>query len=228
MWSKVGGGASSANALQVPAATLADVAAKYGLALSNEGGAAKLSGNFKTRRERLAATAEAYAAQPGVELDLSDDETFRAAADDALFTLTEGALKVVAATNRFLAICGGSPSGAALKNTLVALNADMPKLCGVDVSRVTFGNFAAVPDTKAAGSGEVAAAPRVSRLAPNKRSATRSFPVCGILTAPYPCLIARDGKRYLEGATLGDGVIVKIEPDYVVLTNSTGRFTWKP
>ena len=65
-------------------------------------------------------------------------------------------------------------------------------------------------------------------LRANTATASYSFPVCGILTTPYPCLIARDGKRYLEGAVLDSGVIVKIEADSVTLTNSTGRFTWKP
>ena len=73
---------------------------------------------------------------------------------------------------------------------------------------------------------EAAEAPVVRRASSNP--AAPAFPVCGILTTPYPCLIARDGKRYLEGAVLDSGVIVKIEADSVTLTNSTGRFTWKP
>ncbi|MBO7483465.1 MAG: hypothetical protein J6U17_06245, partial [Kiritimatiellae bacterium] len=55
-----------------------------------------------------------------------------------------------------------------------------------------------------------------------------SFPVCGILTVPYPCLVMRDGKRILEGASVGDWTIEKIEADFVTVTNATGRFTWKP
>ena len=38
----------------------------------------------------------------------------------------------------------------------------------------------------------------------------------------------RDGRRIMEGAAIGDGVIVEIGADSVTLTNSTGRFTWKP
>jgi hypothetical protein len=55
-----------------------------------------------------------------------------------------------------------------------------------------------------------------------------SLPVCGILTTPYPCLVMRDGRRIMEGATVADSVIVEIGADSVTLTNSTGRFTWKP
>jgi hypothetical protein len=58
--------------------SLRDIAAKYALSLVESDGRAPISGNLKTRRDRLAATAEAYGAQPGVELDLSDDESLRA------------------------------------------------------------------------------------------------------------------------------------------------------
>ena len=55
-----------------------------------------------------------------------------------------------------------------------------------------------------------------------------ALPVCGILTKPYPCLVMRDGTRVLEGAPLGGNVILKIEADAVTVTNSAGRFVWKP
>ena len=82
-----------------------------------------------------------------MNLDISDDESFRASAEDALFTLTEGALKVAAATNRVVAIAGSSPSPVALKKTLEALSADMPKLRNVDVSGVAVGSEFAVSET---------------------------------------------------------------------------------
>ena len=62
----------------------------------------------------------------------------------------------------------------------------------------------------------------------SKKASAPSFPVCGILTTPYPCLVMRDGRRVMEGALIGDSVIVEIGADSVTLTNSTGRFTWKP
>ena len=55
-----------------------------------------------------------------------------------------------------------------------------------------------------------------------------SFPVCGILTMPYPCLVMQDGRRILEGATVGDSVILQITSDSVTVTNASGRFIWKP
>lgn len=223
-----GGGSGSA----APGADLAAVAAKYGAKLDETGAAAKMSGNFKTRRERLAATAEAYAAKPGVELDLSDDESFRVAADDAIFTLTEGALKVAAATNRVIALSGVSPSPFALKKTIEALNGDMPKLRSVDVSGVKIaGPGAARPaDAAAAEEADAAARPpsRATRRPASAKAAAPGLPVCGILTTPYPCLVMKNGARLLEGASIGDSVILKIEADSVTLTNSAGRLTWRP
>ena len=183
-----------------PPPSLESLAARHGLELTGTNGVARLSGNFKTRRERLVVTAEAYQLQPGVDLDLSDDESFRTAADDSLFTLTEGALKVLSATNRCLSVTGVSPSPQAL-----------------DVSAVAI-------DSSATSAEEVA------RQVAKRRAARRepSLPVCGILTTPYPCLVLRSGARILEGASFGDSVVLKIEADAVTITNATGRFVWKP
>ena len=210
--------------------SLRDIAAKYALSLVESDGRARISGNLKTRRDRLAATAEAYGAQPGVELDLSDDETLRTSAEDALFTLTEGALKVVAATNRVVSIAGSSRSPLLLKKTLEALNADLPKLRNVDTSGVVISPLMARTDGAGAGDGEQADgifSTRTPRRT-SKKTASPTLPVCGILTTPYPCLVMRDGRRIMEGATVADSVIVEIGADSVTLTNSTGRFTWKP
>ena len=212
-----------------PAADLAAIAAKYGLVFEGTDGTAKISGNLRTRRERLSATAEAYAAQPGVELDLSDDESLRTASEDALFTLTEGALKVRAATNRVVALSGVSPSPTALKKTLEALNADLPKLRAVDVTGVTVGSVGSgVPEATGDSRQDAAPAYALPRPAPRKTAQAPSLPVCGIFTTPYPCLVLKDGARIMEGATIGGSVILKIEADSVLLTNSAGRVTWKP
>ena len=222
-------GVSAAPAPLLGKAGLSAIAAKYGLAFSDADDSAKISGNLATRRERLAATAEAYEAMPGVDLDITDDESFRTAAEDALFTLTEGALKVSVATNRFLCIAGCSPSPVALKKTLEALNADLPKLRNVDLSGVRFN----LEDGCEAVDGDEGMGPVVSRASRKTARAKSSrpqanFPVCGILTVPYPCLVMRDGRRILEGASIGDSVILKIEADSVTVTNATGRFEWKP
>ena len=221
-----GGGAGGAGTGATRLMTLSEVASRYGLELEGNDGQAKLSGNLKTRAERLRATAEAYEARPGVDLDLSDDESFRSAADDALFTITEGAMKVVAATNRVLSIAGTSSSPFALKRILESLNADLPKLRDIDATGVAYGM---VPGDEEIDNDDGEMPIGVARA---RRRATKlnepSLPVCGILTTPYPCLVMRDGSRVLEGAALGGNVIVKIEADAVTVTNATGRFTWKP
>ena len=225
----VGGGTGGAGMGAALPMTLSEVASSYGLELEENDGQAKLSGNLKTRAERLRATAEAYEARPGVDLDLSDDESFRASADDALFTITEGAIKAVAATNRVLSIAGTSSSPFALKRILESLSADLPKLRDIDATGVAYGM---VPgnEKREEGDGDDGETPIGVFHARRRTSKAKepSLPVCGILTAPYPCLVMRDGSRVLEGAALGGNVIVKIEADAVTVTNATGRFTWKP
>jgi hypothetical protein len=206
--------------------TLAVVAARHGLKVEEGDGQVKVTGNLKTRAERLRATAEAYEAKPGVELDLSDDESFKAAAEGALFTITEGALKVASATNRVLSIYGVSGSPESLRMALEALSADLPKLRNVDVAGVKFGVVPRHATTVGGSEYAQPGAPAAPRTAPKK--ASQSLPVCGILTKPYPCLVMRDGSRVMEGAALGGNVILRIDADEVTVTNSVGKFVWRP
>jgi len=233
---EAGSAKPSGQPVQTTAATIESVAAKYGLSITNIAGRAVVCGNMRTRAERLAATAEAYAAKPGVDLDISDDESFATAAADALFTLTEGALKVVVATNRFLVISGFAPSAPELTKTLEALAADMPRLRNVDVRAVSFAEpIASMPPPQTSSwkapavlGRPAAVPPAVAQKIKAHTQAMPTFPVCGILTTPYRCLVMRDGRRIMEGSAIDDCVIVEIGADSVTLTNSTGRFTWKP
>lgn len=217
-----------------PKETVESLARRYALVETNVKGRVVLSGNFRTRAERLAAAGEIYALKPGADLDLSDDESFRSAAEDLVFTLTEGSLKVVAATNRVLALSGTSPSAVVLKKTLRAVSADLPRLENVDCSAVRLGDCgSARREEDAKVDVGAVAADWVKAREPRPAAAVRktgSFapPLCGILTTPYPCLVLRNGARVLEGATFAGSTIVKIEADSVVVTNATGRFTWKP
>ena len=184
------------------------------------------SGNFATRAERLKATAEAYATRPGIDLDFSDDESFRTAAEDSLFTLTEGALKIMVATNRYLHLSGVSESPLALQETVKLLNQDLPKLRGFDFANVKF-----VSPVAATMQRPNDATMQRRNDATSKRPARPvmpSLPVCGILTTPFPYLVMRDGRRISEGGVVGDATILSIAADSVTVTNSAGRFTWKP
>ena len=229
-WRSHGDGSVSAVDVDVPASSgfaIERFANRHGLTLEEDNGRAKLTGNFATRAERLKVTAEAYASRPGIDLDFTDDESFRTAAEDALFTLTEGAIKVTVATNRYLHLAGISDSPITLKQTLDLLNADLPKLRGFDVSDVKLASPAS-PMPPAAGPAKTVQRSNGQTVKRPARPAAPVLPVCGILTTPYPCLVMRDGRRVLEGGMVGETTILSIAADEVTVTNSAGRFTWKP
>lgn len=221
-----GGGADGAEICRMSECSIEEFAARHGLALGTNGiGRISLSGDFATRAERLAATAGAYAIRPGVAIDFCDDETLRGAVEDTLFTFGGNALKVLAATNRCAVLGGAAPSRDVLRRVLEALNADVPKLRAVDCAAVSLGGPGS--DGK-----PVAQSPGDAEKTPDKHAKPRRpaapLPVCGILMKPYPCLVMRNGARVLEGAVVGGSTILKIEPDTITITNSTGRFAWKP
>ncbi len=217
--------------------TLPMLVARYTLAETNRNGSTVYVGNFATRAERLSATARIYAAQPGVELDLSDGETLKTAVADTLALVGEQALSVVAVTNRTAVLAGRTAN---LRRTLEAISADVPKLANVDVAGVKI--VRVDPEPPRASLPRTSSAPEVLTVADvdsdnddsgdedsEKPVAPRvDLPVCGILTTPYPCLVLRDGARIMEGASIGDNVVQKIAADSVTLTNATGRFVWKP
>ena len=222
----VDGGAKDGTRVLSADDVLSALAERCGLGLTNRAGRVTLVGDFATRAERLVATAEAYAAQPGIELDFCDEESLRSAAEDTFALVGEKDLRVVAATNRVLAISG---TAANLLRTLKVLAADLPKLRNVDCSAVVRRLGGAVADeADATDLPHVTLPGRQSVRLRNRQTARRSLPVCGILTKPYPCLVLKSGARVMEGAPFGDGVVIKIEADSVTLTNSTGRFTWRP
>ena len=119
-----------------PCATLAGVAQRYGLAVVETNGQSVIRGDLKCRSERLAATAEAFQAQPGVEVDLSDDESLLEAAEALVSMVAGDSLKVVGATNRVIALKGKVASQEALRGILGALDRDVPCVSKVDCAQV--------------------------------------------------------------------------------------------
>ncbi len=214
-----------------PAPVLADFADHYGLTLEDSGLRPTFSGNFATRAERLAATADLYSTFPGVSLDLTDDESLRSAVADSLFTLGQSSLTVAAVSNRVASLAGLADSPADLSADIDALRADVPRLAEVDTSAVNFRSpvaLASATSPATDGTGTVASRRRTARAASTNPPATPTLPVCGILTTPYPCLVLQNGTRVFPGAPLGGSVVVSIAADSVVLTNANGSFTWKP
>ena len=204
---------------------LQEIVLRDSLSQTDRAGRTVLVGDFATRAERLVATAEAYAASPGIELDFCDDESLTTAATDTLALVGEQELRVVAATNRVLVLSG---KVADLRRTLDALVADLPKLRDVDlsetaVSRGGAGIIAGVQEKQEVNSSSGSPTPLQK-----KGDVRPSLPVCGILTTPYPCLVLKNGARVLEGAPLGTWTVARIEADSVTLTNAERSVTWRP
>lgn len=235
--------------------SLRELAAQHGISYAEKEGHPVLSGNLAHRAERLAIRALALATDRHCALELSDDETLAGSADALLFTVTEGALKVFGVSNRVVTITGYAPSAAALGAALTALRADVPWTGDVDVASVRVGGpvpaehktstFAvsgtlsgALPESGAeAAAGKTAgtAAEAGTEVADIKisdvngrRLPRNMFPVAGVLTRPYPCVVLRDGHRIVEGGQLGSYTVVRIAADVLELKQGGGEAKWKP
>ncbi len=205
-----------------PAEALAEIALRYGLDVTYIDGQPAVSGNLKTRAERLSATAEAYAAMPCVELNISDDETLKTAVEDTLSLIGETGLRVRAVTNRVAVLDGRCVDFGAV---MMHISQEVPKLKCVDgdsVERVPAAQLAAKPSA----GGPAADARTAATSSP--RVEVPALPVCGILVKPYPCLVTRSGARIMEGAGIGAWTVVEINADSVVLEGPKGRFVWRP
>ena len=236
---------------------LKDLAAQHGVSYSEREGVPVLAGNLAHRTERLAMRALALAADRHCILELSDDETLASSADALLFTVTEGALKLKSAAKRKAVIVGYAPTAAALGAALKALRDDVPWIGEIDVESVKVGgpvpsdqrhSAFAVSGTLAGGSSEAAdgegssgaagqaqssggptAAPDIVISDENGRKLPRNmFPVAGILTRPYPCVVLRDGHRIVEGGQLGAYTVVRIAADALELKLGKGKANWNP
>lgn len=202
-----------------PGPSLAEIAAQYALTLTERDGAPLLTGNVRRRTERLAIRSLALADSPNVRFDLTDDESLKAAADELLFVVTEGALKAVAASNRVVTLTGRIPTSAALEKAVRALNADVKGIARLVTDGVSVGG-----PLPTATTDEPATAPK-RRVA---KPSAPDYPIAGILTAPYPCVVLRNGTRLTEGASLGTAVLVTIAADKLTLKDGGSVIEWKP
>ncbi len=208
--------------------SLGELAVQHGLTLVETNGARRLVGNVARRTERLAIRALALADDAQVQFDLTDDETVRSAADALLFTVTEGALKATAASNRVVTLAGYAATPARLERALRALSADVPAVTRVLTDAVQVGGPPPPKPEAALAAPEaddvVAAAPAAAAAAP----ARHLEPIAGILMNPYPCVVLRTGLRLAEGAQLGNATIVRIEAERLVLRDGATEFEWRP
>lgn len=209
--------------------SLEEIASTYGLAYTaaGEGNApAKLSGNVARRTERMAIRALALADDPTVKLDLTDDESLLLSANELLFVATEGSLKAVSASNRVVTVTGYAPTAERLEAVIRALAQDVPSAERLDTSAIRVGG----PAPKTVEGTSFAASPEPVRkaAAPKKSAARPDYPIAGLLTKPYPCVVMRNGLRLCEGAQVGSAVIVSIGADRLVLKEGNREFEWRP
>ena len=204
---------------EASAAGLADIAARYGLALVETNGTTLARGDFATRAERVKATAELYEAQPDIALDLADAETLRNSTADLLAAATDGAIKVADVTNRVAVLAGRALDPAFLAATIEALRADVPRLAGVDTAAVSLDSLLSAPARPAVAGGDARPA----------RAQRPRLPLRSILLQPYPCIVLQDGQRLLEGAEVGGYKISRITFDRIVFRNEAGEeLEWTP
>ncbi len=202
----------------VPAETLADIVGEYNLQTnSTASGGVQIKGDFKTRVDRLRATARIYRVQPGAELDFADKESLTVAIENLLALVTENRMKLTSLEGRTAKLSGVVSSEQDLRRTLEALSRDVPKLVRADCSGVSaLGISGPVKESPAKKSVEA------------KAPSQPVLPIVGILTLPYPCLVLQNGSRIMEGARFGGWTVTKIAPDSVELMGPTGKFTWRP
>lgn len=206
-----------------------DVVAEYGLSCVETNGTCVLSGNFLSRARRLSATAAAYAAQPGVSLDFSDDESLRSATAEVLELVGEGRLEVYCATNRIVELSGFSPGASCLKAVLEAIRADIPNVRNIDCSRVRLGEIGEVVQAKDESPKSAVSGIKTARVRREKaKSSAPKMPVVGVVTLPYPCIVLKDGSRVTEGAEFGGFTIDKIGADTIRIKGPEGVFEWRP
>ena len=185
----------------------------------------KIQGNLRRRSDRLQLTALAYNAFPGIELDLSDDESLRNSADELLHIVTDGTVKVVAAADRHLTLAGSLDGPEALRRMLEAIQSDVVFAASVDCSQVTLPTAAQPPVPAVAASAQPTAAPDAPAVvAPT----LPRLPVVGVLMTPYPCLVMRDGSRVVEGAEFRGFLVSKISEEAIVLKQGDTTLEWKP
>ena len=208
--------------------TLAELARQYGLRIEKDGDVVVLAGNLGRRTERLAIRALALAADPNCRIRLTDDETLKKASNELLFAYTDGALWTTAATNGVVWIAGHVPEAAALERALRTLDADVKGIARVDATGVSVGGLAPVRQepAKVAFCGE--RIPETRSAERVQKAPQRNYPIAGILTAPYPCVVMRDGHRVMEGAQVGTAELVKIESDRLVMKDGGTEFEWRP
>lgn len=219
-----------------PPRTLEDVAKDHGLTLTTEGNVTTLAGNFVKRIDKVAAMQDAYEVDSLVKLDFSDDESLRSGVEDTLLTISEGKIKAVEAKDRAVKLVGKVATKAELVRIVTAICADVANVSSIDDSGVVVEELKKVEEEKKAVAKVEAEEKKVANVQPKeekrkvekKTVSSPNCPISGIITSPYPCIIMRDGSRAIEGAYVGEWLVVKIEANQVKFRKNGKEVTWRP
>lgn len=219
-----------------PPRTLEDVAKDHGLTLTTEGNVTTLAGNFVKRIDKVAAMQDAYEVDSLVKLDFSDDESLRSGVEDTLLTISGGKIKAVEAKDRAVKLVGKVATKAELVRIVTAICADVANVSSIDDSGVVVEELKKVEEEKKAVTKVEAEEKKVANVQPKeekrkvekKTVSSPNCPISGIITSPYPCIIMRDGSRAIEGAYVGEWLVVKIEANQVKFRKNGKEVTWRP
>ena len=223
------------SAEKAPPFDLTVLVKQYGLVLVETNGVRTLTGNLSRRAERLALRALVLANDPHVRLNLTDNETMNTAANETLFACADGAIKAVATSNHVVKLSGFAPTPEALERVLRALDADVKGIEKIDTAQVLVGGPAPAPVADTPFAREEVGPVTADTTAPSarapraKRGARKQdYPIAGILTVPFPCVIMRDGSRLMEGAQIGGAILEKIAVDHLKLREGGREIEWRP
>lgn len=205
--------------------SLTQIATEHGLTLEERDGTLVLCGNLKRRTEKMAIRAMALAIDRGVKFDLSDDQSLRTAAENTLYLVSGGSLRVAEVTNRVVVLSGEVKGPGALEKALRALGDDVPQLVTCDTTAVRLSSRIVTSAEADAEAGGEAAEEEVQAT---KAEKARNFPVAGILTSPYPCVVLTDGSRCLEGSVVGGFTLKKISAEELVFESAGQEVVWRP
>lgn len=224
--------------------SLEEIAQQYNLQLTEEGGHKYLKGNCKRHTEALALRALAMAADKTAKLDVTDDESLLNSAKALIFTIFEDKVTVEGISERSLKISGKLEDGESLKKLMKAFESDLPAIESIDTSAIVFDKqeneepessdvipapkpvvVQAKPVENAAGN---AAEQKAAEEKNKPKTAKRDYPVAGILSVPYPCVVLKNGVRCVQGASIGNAVIEEIKADRLVLRENGKTFEWIP
>lgn len=202
--------------------TAETIAERFGLTLEQQGERICLNGNVadSATREHIRTLVRQH--HPSAQVNVTDDATLRRSIEQLFTALDEPHARVVAATNRCVSVGGSLSSQAALNRLFTAIRNDLPYVRHLEAAADL------QIDTCVSAVSPEKSSPAVPTSAPVTKRNPVTLPVAGIVQAPYPCLILKDGQRCSEGGQIGRYTILRITPDCVEVQQGEHTYQWIP